>query len=485
MIQWCFSEIMQYPKPKEGFSFGGFLSHMLAFGAESNQAEQPASLPRSCCNLSRCLLEQVRPVLEQVFPGEEEGFLCSWGFCVQFLYWPPVFKVATKKQQLPRVLCGGEACCSSKQMSQVAAVSLFWPRECLPRENSSLNPNQPFRERSEGSFFTSVFFSLCTIDISASTASNMQLNHVPYRRLKEPVEMCSASWKCSSRTCSVSKIADEAKSLKKVVSVSRLNSWIELVWPEGSAWHFQSTLLAEECTVTPVAQKGFLLLDSFARLSSLVWISSPLVLVAVPIAREREGWGLSHCRRPRFSWAPGNLQLPETACRASLACGKDTSVIPALCPSLSFSAYKGGSQASTLPVLFPEKVFHSEKCLGAEVAGFHPGSIESCTDGRVEGEVIFTSHCLVCTVWDLTQLCLWLPLTGAQPSFLPLNLSRTMCTHWAEGRTSHHKYSRRQLATISHHAINNHVLQLLTVPLWSYLDSEVFLHAVYKFRSHV
>lgn len=68
--------------------------------------------------------------------------------------------------------------------------------------------------------------------------------------------------------------------------------------------------------------------------------------------------------------------------------------------------------------------------LGAEIAGFHPGGDESCTDGRVEGEVIFTSHCLVCTISGLTQLCLWLALTGAQPSLLPLNLSRTMCTHW-------------------------------------------------------
>jgi len=42
-----------------------------------------------------------------------------------------------------------------------------------------------------------------------------------------------------------------------------------------------------------------------------------------------------------------------------------------------------------------------------------------------------------------------------------------------EGRTSHHKYSRRQHAIISHHAINNHVLQLLTAPLWSYLESEI------------
>lgn len=45
---------------------------------------------------------------------------------------------------------------------------------------------------------------------------------------------------------------------------------------------------------------------------------------------------------------------------------------------------------------------------------------------------------------------------------------------WAEGRTSHHKYSRRQLAIISHHAINDHILQLLSVPLWSYLDSRCF-----------
>lgn len=146
---------------------------------------------------------------------------------------------------------------------------------------------------------------------------------------------------------------------------------------------------------------------------------------------ERESLGLSHFRRPQFSWAPGNLQLPETTCRAGLTCEKDTTVIPPLCSSLNCSAYKGGSQTSTLPVLFSGKVFHSEKlCLGAEIAGFHPGGDESCTDGRVEGEVIFTSHCLVCTISGLTQLCLWVALAGAQPSLLPLNLSRTMCTRW-------------------------------------------------------
>lgn len=122
--------------------------------------------------------------------------------------------------------------------------------------------------------------------------------------------------------------------------------------------------------------------------------------------RERESSGLTHCRRPRFSWASGTLQLPVTTCRANLTCEKDTSVIPPLCPSLNCSAYKGGSQSSTLPVLFPGKVFHSEKCLGAGITGFHPGGSESCTDGRVEGEVIFTSHCLVCTISGLTQLCL-------------------------------------------------------------------------------
>lgn len=121
---------------------------------------------------------------------------------------------------------------------------------------------------------------------------------------------------------------------------------------------------------------------------------------------KRESLGLSHSRRPQFSWAPGNLQLPETTCRASLTCEKDTSVIPPLCPSLNCSAYKGGSQTPTLPVLFPAKVFHSEKCLGAEITGFHPGGNESSTDGGVEGEVIFTSHCLVCTISDLAQLCL-------------------------------------------------------------------------------
>lgn len=84
-----FDLMVQYPKSKEGFNFGGFLSHMLVFGVESNQAEEPASLRRSCCNLSRCLLEQVKLVLEQVFPGEEEGFCVVaavvFSFCIGHL----------------------------------------------------------------------------------------------------------------------------------------------------------------------------------------------------------------------------------------------------------------------------------------------------------------------------------------------------------------------------------------------------------------
>lgn len=98
--------------------------------------------------------------------------------------------------------------------------------------------------------------------------------------------------------------------------------------------------------------------------------------------RERESSGLSHSRMPRFPWAPGNLQLPVTTCRASLTCEKDTSVIPPLWPSLSCSAYKRGSQTSTLPVLFPGKVFHSERCLGAGITGF---TLEAVSHAQMEG----------------------------------------------------------------------------------------------------
>lgn len=80
--------------------------------------------------------------------------------------------------------------------------------------------------------------------------------------------------------------------------------------------------------------------------------------------------------------------------------------------------------------IVPWKGLPQWEMFGSRDHWVHPGGSESCTDGRVEGEVIFTSHRLVCTISGLTQLCLWLPLSGAQPSLLPLNLSRTMCTRW-------------------------------------------------------
>lgn len=77
-------------------------------------------------------LEQVKLVLEKVFPGEE--FQCSCSCCVQNLYWPSLFKAATKKQQLQRLLlgrflhrmlCDGKAWFLGKYMSQIATISLF------------------------------------------------------------------------------------------------------------------------------------------------------------------------------------------------------------------------------------------------------------------------------------------------------------------------------------------------------------------------
>lgn len=114
-----------------------------------------------------------------------------------------------------------------------------------------------------------------------------------------------------------------------------------------------------------------------------------------------------------------------------ITCGRDTSVLPPLCPSLNCSAFQEGSQTSTLLVLFPANAFHGEKCGRAQISRIDPGGDEAFTDGRVEGEAIFF-HFPLCGIYNfrLTQLCLHLPLTGPQPSFLPLNLSRTMCTHW-------------------------------------------------------
>lgn len=103
------------PKPKEGVGFGGFLSHILPFGVESNQPEQPVSLCRSCCNLSRCLLEQVKLVLEQVSQERKKSFYVVAAVCIGHLC----------SKWLPRSSSSTGKSCSSKQVSQVAAVSLL------------------------------------------------------------------------------------------------------------------------------------------------------------------------------------------------------------------------------------------------------------------------------------------------------------------------------------------------------------------------
>lgn len=189
---------MQYPKPKEGVSFWGFLSHMRAFGVESNQCEQPVSLHRSCCNLSRCLLEQVKLVLEQVFPGEEEGFLCSCSYCVQFLYWLPVFK----SRWLPRSssftgYCEGGLCPGwwegllFKQTNVTRCCSIIaLTKGTLPRLICVSVPIQiSLLGGVWGLLCTSVLFSLCTIDISVSTATSSSTMF--------PAEGWMNPWKCA------------------------------------------------------------------------------------------------------------------------------------------------------------------------------------------------------------------------------------------------------------------------------------------------
>lgn len=75
---------------------------------------------------------------------------------------------------------------------------------------------------------------------------------------------------------------------------------------------------------------------------------------------------------------------------------------PPLCPSRNCSAFKGGSQTSFLSVLFPENVFHSEKCFRAEITRIYPGDDEAFGDGKVEGEAFFfTSHCVVHIISEL------------------------------------------------------------------------------------
>lgn len=395
--------------------------------------------------------------------GKKEEFLCSRSCCVQFLYWPPVFKVATKKQQLHRVLCGGKATTNIPGCCSIIVLT----KGILTQSDLCVNPypNQLFREGSEGSGVPQDFLASVPLTSHSQLWATCSSTMFSAEGWMNPWKCAQQTWMCSSKTCSILKITHETWSLRK---------WcLDRAGLDLCPSHW---LLGKEWTDTQVAEKGFIKLDSFARLSSLVWISSPLVLVVVPNARERESLGSSHSKGPRFSWAPGDLQLPETPCRASLACEKETSVIPPLCPALNCSACRGGSQTSTLPISFPGKVFPSENCWEQRSLGF---TLEALIMHRWKGgrgsylcfPLPGVYNFRLNTALSLTSL------TGAQPPLLPLNLSHTMCTHWdsrAEGRTSHHKYSRRQLAIISHHAINNHILQLLTAPLWSYLHSEMF-----------
>lgn len=106
----------------------------LKFGWKANKLSSWHPSLEAVASCQGVLLEQVKLVLEQVLPENEEEFLCSCSCCVQILYWPSLVQGDYKKQQLHRVLydrflhgmlCGGKACCLSKQISQLAAMSLF------------------------------------------------------------------------------------------------------------------------------------------------------------------------------------------------------------------------------------------------------------------------------------------------------------------------------------------------------------------------
>lgn len=101
-------------------------------------------------------------------------------------------QVATKKQQLHRVLCGGKA---TTNVPGCCSIIVLTKRILTQRDLCvSPHPNQPFREGSEDFSVPQCFLASVPLT-SVLTASNMQLSHVPCRRLNEPMKICSANLK--------------------------------------------------------------------------------------------------------------------------------------------------------------------------------------------------------------------------------------------------------------------------------------------------
>lgn len=229
---------------------------------------------------------------------------------------------------------------------------------------------------------------------------------------------------------------------------------------------------------------------------AMVWISSSLVLVAVLYAREGGKLGLSHSKAQRFCWAPGKLQLPETICRASLTeshveerpqCYLLWVHLWTAMPSKE--AHRSHSfQYCSLKMSSTVRNVSEQRSLGS--------ILEAMRHSQMEGWKGKLS--LLPTVWYIRfqpYTALSVTSTNWTSAIFPPTQSLTYHVYSlglesrVEGRTSHHKYSRRQHAVISHHAINNHVLQLLTVPLWSYLESQrsfpFIFKSVYEVSSHL
>lgn len=219
---------------------------------------------------------------------------------------------------------------------------------------------------------------------------------------------------------------------------------------------------------------------------AMVWISSLLVLVAVLYARGGS-LGLSHSKAPEFCWAPGKLQLPEAICRASLtqSGAEETPQSYLLCVHLWTALPSKESrrpqpyQCCSLRMSFSVRNVSEQQSLGF--------ILEAMRHSQMEGWKGKLS--LLPAAWCIqfqTYTALSVTSTNWTSAIFPPTQSLTYHVYslglesGVEGRTSHQKYSRRQHAVISYHAINNLALELLTVSLWSYLESRKPFPLVFK-----
>lgn len=230
----------------------------------------------------------------------------------------------------------------------------------------------------------------------------------------------------------------------------------------------------------------FILLDFLQGSVAMVWISSPLVLVAVLYARGRS-LGLSHSKGLKLRWAPGKLQLSETICRTSLSESgvEETPQCYLLCVHLwtavpsKVSRRPQPYQYCSLKMSSSVRNVSEQRSLGL--------ILEAMRHSQMEGWKGKLS--LLPTAWWVqfqAYPALSVTSTNWTSAIFPPTQSLTYHVYSlglksrVEGRASHHKYSRKQHAVISYHAINNLALQLPTVSLWSYLESQRSFSLVFK-----